>query len=263
MDTPKLEEIYKLQKELMDPYVKIEGLPQYPIDINQKANQKLLKEFIGRVVEELAEAFECYDSLLMGRQVNKTRDELLPLVKDFNMEISDALHFFVELLIFSNIEPVDIQNYFDILLSDNDLSGSAYDSDNILTTSLFYGNYLNIQMGTPKFSYGGYQIYVQEQGPYNENMRGGNQISSDRLDELKSQFWDITYTLNLAGNSLKKKPWKQTEVETDEQGFQNLLMEAYIRLFRMLSFIGMSELSILTVYKTKNTINQERIKNKY
>lgn len=31
-----LEKIYDLQKELLDSYIKIEGLPSYPIDVNSK-----------------------------------------------------------------------------------------------------------------------------------------------------------------------------------------------------------------------------------
>ena len=50
-----LEEIYSMQKELLSGYIGIEGLPQYPIDINTKASQSLLKDFTARVVEELSE----------------------------------------------------------------------------------------------------------------------------------------------------------------------------------------------------------------
>ena len=53
-----LEAIYSLQKELIDHYVSIEGLPQYPLDVNTKKNQLLIKDVVGRDLEELAEGYE-------------------------------------------------------------------------------------------------------------------------------------------------------------------------------------------------------------
>lgn len=53
-----LECMYSLQKELLEQYIKVEGLPQYPIDVNTKKSQIILKDFVGRVIEELAEGYE-------------------------------------------------------------------------------------------------------------------------------------------------------------------------------------------------------------
>ncbi|WP_418392117.1 hypothetical protein, partial [Akkermansia sp.] len=39
-------------------YKEIERLPDYPLDINNPKNQVILKDFIGRVIEELTEGFE-------------------------------------------------------------------------------------------------------------------------------------------------------------------------------------------------------------
>lgn len=58
-----LEEIYSMQKELLSGYIGIEGLPQYPIDINTKASQSLLKDFTARVVEELSEGYESFQAI--------------------------------------------------------------------------------------------------------------------------------------------------------------------------------------------------------
>ena len=44
-DGKHLEKIYDLQKELLDSYIKIEGLPSYPIDVNSKKSQIILKDF--------------------------------------------------------------------------------------------------------------------------------------------------------------------------------------------------------------------------
>lgn len=58
-----LEEIYQMQKNLLSGYIGIEGLPQYPVDINTKASQTLLKDFTARVIEELSEGYESFENV--------------------------------------------------------------------------------------------------------------------------------------------------------------------------------------------------------
>ena len=71
-DGKHLEKIYDLQKELLDSYIKIEGLPSYPIDVNSKKSQIILKDFTGRVIEELGEGYES-----MLKVFNKIRCNIL------------------------------------------------------------------------------------------------------------------------------------------------------------------------------------------
>ena len=58
IDNTYLENIYSLQKELLEGYIGIEGLHPYPINVNTKKNQSLIKDFVGRVIEELGESYE-------------------------------------------------------------------------------------------------------------------------------------------------------------------------------------------------------------
>ena len=53
-----LEKIYELQKNLLEGYIRIEGLPQYPININSIKPSFLIKDFVGRIKEELAEGYD-------------------------------------------------------------------------------------------------------------------------------------------------------------------------------------------------------------
>lgn len=101
--------IWGLQLELLESYQKIENLPLWPVNLDIKSHQELIKDFIARVVEELAESYEAY---LNGDWAN-TREEL-----------ADALHFFMEILIYtvpsSNFKQVleiaPNQDTFDVLL---------------------------------------------------------------------------------------------------------------------------------------------------
>ena len=69
-DNKYLESIYEMQKQLLDSYISIEGLPKYPLNINTKTNQLILKDFTSRVIEELAEA---YESLLLVEELTITK----------------------------------------------------------------------------------------------------------------------------------------------------------------------------------------------
>jgi len=83
--------VWGLQKGLVRDYAKIEKLPAYPLNLDLKDSQTLLKDFISRAVEELAEAYE---------QITVHKDFQL-----FYEELADTLHFMVETMIFSGHLP--------------------------------------------------------------------------------------------------------------------------------------------------------------
>jgi phosphoribosyl-ATP pyrophosphohydrolase len=95
----RLEQIWDRQRELMKKYHGIEkknGLLLFdgcPIDLNDKMGQARIKDFCWRITEELAESAEAWGA---GDVLHAQE------------EIADALHFMVELLILSGIEPKDI-----------------------------------------------------------------------------------------------------------------------------------------------------------
>ena len=86
-----LQTLFNRQGELVVKYHLIEEkalgyqLPKVPYDLQSPKAQFRLKDFAWRVTEELAEALECVD------QEDQTH---------FLEEIIDAMHFFVELLIY-------------------------------------------------------------------------------------------------------------------------------------------------------------------
>ena len=99
-----LEKVFELQKEILESYIKIEGMPMYPLNINTKESQKMLKDFSGRIIEELGEGFESY--LIMLELFHNGSDEklMIPHLQNFNEEISDALHFWLELMILDIVQ---------------------------------------------------------------------------------------------------------------------------------------------------------------
>lgn len=87
-----IKQIFDKQKELIDKYKHIENIPD-KINIDSAEHQKLLKEFTFRGIEELAESYEAY---LHNNKEHMTE------------ELSDAIHFFTEVLILAEIGPEDI-----------------------------------------------------------------------------------------------------------------------------------------------------------
>jgi len=92
----RLEQIYNHQRKLMFQFEKIElenGLLEsgkIPLDMDTAAGQARLRNFAGRVTEEIVEA------------INEDAQEM-------QVELADVMHFFVELLILADIRPGDIQ----------------------------------------------------------------------------------------------------------------------------------------------------------
>lgn len=85
---PTLENVFKEQHRLMMVYQEIEG-STYPVNLDTREGQHVVKDFLWRITEEIGEAL---DSNLGIAHVKE--------------ELSDALHFLIELSIFTEREPI-------------------------------------------------------------------------------------------------------------------------------------------------------------
>lgn len=76
-------------------------------------------------------------------------------------------------------------------------------------------------------------------------------------------LWKITHHLNIARNFLKNKPWKQSQVMTQELKYQSELVKAFIYFCGYLGWIGMGSDDVFYIYFKKNHINIFRQKSLY
>lgn len=95
-DFDKLEKIFELQGKLKKKYDVIEAgkglyVPKLPFDINHCLNQEYLKSLFYRIHAELFEASECLKNKAWKQS------EVMTDVDHLCEELSDALHFYVEL----------------------------------------------------------------------------------------------------------------------------------------------------------------------
>ena len=91
----------------------------------------------------------------------------------------------------------------------------------------------------------------------------GHYFHPDLYNGLKLVFWDVTYHLNIARNYLKNKPWKQSEMMTNEVKFQEELVIAFITMMGAFYISGITPENLYVLYFKKNQINLFRQKSNY
>ena len=278
-DEKYLEKIYELQKELLDEYVKIEGLPPYPVNINSKKSQVLIKDFVGRVIEELAEGYESMIEVVNITKANKfffgdvTVSEIQRAVnhlQNISEEMADAMHFMTELLIYSNIQPEDIDAYIDKAMP-------TIKSCNIIRRAMNAGiAMLAIANDDNGATTGGYVDLIaklkgveRELFPEGDDVRdwelyqAGHHVNELDFIQRKKDLWDVTYHLNIARNFLKNKPWKQSQMMSDETRYQEQVVLAFIKMMGFFANIGITPENLYHIYFKKNMVNRFRQKSNY
>ena len=271
-----LEEIYRLQKVILDHYIGIEGLPQYPVDVNTKSSQTLLKDFTGRVTEELAEGFESHLQALnivkkYGFNLDivdeKDKSLLISHLQNLNEEQADAMHFMVELLIYANIQPRDIEVWVKAKYKEYYTNHEYVCTGDILGYAMALGHLqgaedYNFDPTLKPISDIRYDL-TPILGEAEKYIPGGRSISEIFTSKTRLSLWDVTYSLNISRNCLKNKPWKQTGVMTNESLYQSKLVEAFVYMVGYFSRLGMTSQDVYYLYFKKNMINQFRIKSQY
>ena len=74
----------------------------------------------------------------------------------------------------------------------------------------------------------------------------------------------VIYSLGLACNLLKNKPWKNTHLVTDAVRFRRYMIQGYQNLLRLLYQAGLNRAEDLyLLYAKKNTVNKFRLRSNY
>ena len=284
-----LECMYSLQKELLEQYIKVEGLPQYPIDVNTKKSQIILKDFVGRVIEELAEGYEAL--ILVSKLTEKNKlwksdyeeeeyTQCLNHLQNAGEEMADAMHFMLELLIYSNIQAKDIEDYLDNWLKDKVSFGVTKTLPTLAKAmqvglSILYNDPCNM-VSEPKAMN---KTYLLEEFESMDEDSEDPRLVNKRIDtrfhqcgkfynkltysSYKYMMWDVSYHLNIARNFLKNKPWKQSQMMTNEGAYQEEIVKAFILMMGLFLAMGISPENLYFLYFKKNRVNKFRIESKY
>ena len=251
IDLPKdgdyMHTIFINQGELMVKYKSIEQMPDWPLHFQSKNSQVWFKDFLWRTVEEISEAME---ALHLANQ-SRDPDFIHAQVTHFFEEISDAIHFLVELMIIADIkcQPEEI-NLMDEQW-DRYQEGSGVIPP-ILAETFF------CQPGGFLFYIGGELIkreeYLSLDGPA---------VLDCVTKTIMAYCSNVQYKLGLCGNVLKNKRWKQTAVTSDENLFSDRIAEVFQLIMELLFQCGLGPKDIFRLYSAKRIINTWRQDTKY
>lgn len=257
--------MYELGLEQLQGYRQIESLPEYPLDINNPKSQVILKDFIGRVIEELTEGFESTEEVFELCQKNgwniKMFNEnecqlILNSLANANEEQADALGFFFTLLAYSNIFPEDILSYnkaknlFDVMAM------------GVKELVVKYSDYQNLL----KFDIICEEDFFDEDGKWEQIISyipGFHKMNELSHEAEKLYLWEVIYELNKARNFLKSRPWKQTQVMTKEIDFQESLVKAFYLYMGFLALNGFTDQGLFSLFFKKQRLNRWRQQTNY
>lgn len=264
-ETEVLPQMYTLGLEQLNGYRQIESLPEYPLDINNPKSQVILKDFIGRVIEELTEGFESTNEVFdlcskngwnMEMLNEEEHQSILNSLANANEEQADALGFFFTLLAYSNILPEDILSY-----------NKAKDLFEVMAIGvkelvIKYSDYHNLL----KFDIICKEDFYEDKGKWehiNSYIPGFHQMNELSHEAEKLYLWEVIYELNKARNFLKCRPWKQTQVMTKEIDFQESLVKAFYLYMGFLAMNGFTPLGLFGLFFKKQRLNRWRQQTNY
>lgn len=264
-ETEVLPQMYILGLEQLNGYRQIESLPEYPLDINNPKSQVILKDFIGRVIEELTEGFESTNEVFdlcskngwnMEMLNEEERQSILNSLANANEEQADALGFFFTLLAYSNVLPEDILSYNKV----KDLFEVM--AIGVKELVIKYPDYQNLL----KFDIICKGDFYEDEGKWehiNSYTPGFHQMNELSHEAEKLYLWEVIYELNKARNFLKCRPWKQTQVMTKEIDFQESLVKAFYLYMGFLAMNGFTPLGLFSLFFKKQSLNRWRQQTNY
>ena len=78
-----------------------------------------------------------------------------------------------------------------------------------------------------------------------------------------SLYWSATYRIGIAMNFLRNKPWKQSQVPTDERRFREACLVAFAALVDCWAGIGYTMEELFQFYMRKSEVNKFRQRSEY
>jgi hypothetical protein len=277
-----LEKIFQLHEVLLEKYLPIEGLPHWPINVNKRESQIILKDMSARVIEELGEGYESTTYVLemldkIGFNFNRWEREeyrqLLNHLQNSNEEQADAIAFFVNLLFYSNITVEDVKGYL-VAKGLNKMVDSTIPKEDMSTDFVMmvglgilqnrFEDSKENQHTWDIFNPGLFEQFdIKDYDKVASYTPAFHKISWGSHDIEAKMCWELSYHLSVARNYLKNKPWKQTGEMTDEQRYQEEVVIAFLELLGYFRYIGFTAESLLQLRYKKHLVCEFRIKSKY
>jgi hypothetical protein len=259
--------IFKYQTNLINQYHLRGMVPAMPLDLNDRESQRFIKKLVSDMLEELVEANTQYETNILGfwnenghklvKESAATFDidawqELKKAVVNYTEELADVIHFFVEIMIYSNIGPEDV---------------TAYQNREGLLTGQLLGNSvrrMNNEASLVVLKLDSFRMYSNMERSHDiKDDYPGTNISPGIASIMEVLSYRILSKSKAATHKLKNKDWKQTEIGVQAMEYQSAVMEAWVAICDYMCFVGMSEKRMYLAYEEKNLVNQKRLQDGY
>lgn len=241
----------------------IEDFTNYPLDLSLKENQLIIKDFVGRITEELMESFEKMDQLLTIIDKHDTPLNLLvELIYETNEEFADVMHFMIELMILLGITYDDIMVYFKEA-SQN--VNCEFPEDDDLSDIMYYARHINVF----EHYYAGlrndfdnlYRRFPKLDTDMNMVHFGAcTYIGIKRYQSMVNMSFNFIFQLNMLRGLLKKKPWRDNHKNINNKMVKDITLLCFSYLMRFYDLSGYDANSNINCYMRKNIINIQRVK---
>lgn len=253
------------QKELLVHYIAIESLPDYPVDLNTRIGQKTIKSFIDKGIEELAESYTELTNMLQYASSNKTK-HAMECLENYNLEIADFYHFFLEVLIYSNLDTGDLNIMVQDFIAQNYAQAvTITEGKDAVSALLIIGQWINQEARRKTISPKNDRFIVasEEEAADHTLYAGARRISEQLLDQHAECLWYLTYSLKSIAFQLKNRDWNTTDRETNKVAYYDAICRAFLALMVYMDFAGFGQIPIVNNYLHKAQINLKRIKDGY
>lgn len=275
-----LEKMFELQRDLMDGYIKIEGLPKPPLNVNSKSAQVVLKDMASRSVEELAEGYEsthlaCEIMEKHGWNLQTLSEKeyrmLLNHLQNTNEEQADATAFYLELLIYAGVNE-DMLREYALETCGDELNPTVPLLDALMFTGIKLISEFNPlmhavleEMQRYKYSLLNPEMFdgEKEYEKAKEYIPGFRGLSPVSHHNEMSILWQIEYHIGVGRNYLKNKPWKQTGELSDEDQYFSNLYQGICKLFGYHALMGLTPEGLYSIFWKKHCVNKFRQKSMY
>lgn len=244
----------------------VEDFTDYPLKLDQKENQLIIKDFIGRITEELMEAFTplMWLTNIAEEAVMEENSQVavIQTLYELNEELADVLHFYIEMMILVGLDVPDI---LDHIYAERDLSNlQGIDDLAVIAHIIKEENILSFKYaGTRSISNLNYKLVDKDGNSLiPTEIQGGTQSGSIIYQSALNDTFNIIYLLNILRGKLKKKQWRDNEDKVEQNAINTLVLGGFKALMSLFEMIGYTPYSMYDCYLRKNVININRINEK-
>lgn len=103
----RLDDMFQRQTTFMELLRDHDLLPEWPVDLTSKPGQRLAKEIVFNICEELFEA-----SYTLKNRMHRLTDARLVDMDHYREELGDAFAYFLEVCIISGVTPHDLYDEY-------------------------------------------------------------------------------------------------------------------------------------------------------